>query len=286
MAELIIKEFPLSDFDELTPLLLRCFPDFWTPRLERGMKSFPYDLTLFCASVNGQMIGTVGVHEYTFLLDGETVSCGGLCDVGVDPDFRGRGYARRLQQFALQFCRAQYADCPMMPLYTDKPGVYLSMGWQLYEPDRGREIRTEDFSAHETFRLNLSALHPEYLSGKQEAATPEEKIFGRIRDIYRQGGSFNGKCRRSVKTWLELFAEPEHEWALDGNTYFLYRKEQLLEAFSADPEHPVRQFVPVQGGHNDNKLMLNLPQIQTDRMIRATAEVKQGTLLFPIADTF
>lgn len=286
MTECSISEFPLERFDELTPLLLRCFPDFWTPRLERGMKSFPYDLRLFCARVDGQLIGTVGVHEYTFLLDGETVSCDGLCDVGVDPAFRGHGYARRLQQFALEFCRGQYEACPVMPLYTDKPGVYLSEGWKLYEPDRSREIRTEDFPARGTFRLNLSALHPEYLAGKQNAETPEEKIFGRIREIYSQGGIFNGKCRRSVKTWLELFAEPEHEWSLEDDTYFLYRKGRLIEGWSASPEHPVRQFVPVQGGHGENKLMLNFPTPRRGCMNRMAEEVKRGTLLFPVADTF
>ena len=71
---------------------------------------------------------------------------------------------------------------------------------------------------------------------------------------------------RSTETWRELFAEPEHEWVLEENTWYLYRKDRLLEAYSADPGHPVRQFVPVQGGHNENKLMLNLQDPERESM--------------------
>ena len=69
-----------------------------------------------------------------------------------------------------------------------------------------------------------------------------------------QGREFNGKCVRSAKTWLELFAEPEHEWRLEDRTYFLYRKDRLLEAYSADPKHPVCQFIPVQGVYAAGRL--------------------------------
>ena len=97
-----------------------------------------------------------------------------------------------------------------------------------------------------------------------------------------QGREFNGKCIRSAKTWLELFAEPEHEWRLEGRTYFLYRKERLLEAYSADPGHPVCKFIPVQGGHDSNKLMLNLQGCAG----KLAESIGRKTLYFPIADTF
>ncbi len=213
--------------------------------------------------------------------------CGGLSDVGVDPDFHGRGYARKLQEFALEYCRKYYwSACPMMPLYTDKPAVYLSQGWQLYEPDRSREIRTEDFPKHDSFRMDISKLRKDFLRLKSPPKNLEEQTFYAIWCIYQAGQEFPGKCMRSAKTWLELFAEPEHEWVLKKDTYYLYRKDRLLEAYSADPSHPVRQFVPVQGGHNENKLMLNL-QCPEHPHVRAVAEaVHHRALLFPIADTF
>ncbi len=286
MAKFITR-FPLSHFDELVPLLMRCFPDFWEPRLKRGMRSFPYDLKLFTAKIDGRLIGTVGIHDYQFLLDCAVIPCGGLSDVGVDPDFRGRGYAGELQDFAWEYCRKHYCRCPMMPLYTDKPGVYLSRGWLLYEPDRSREIRTEDFPKHDVFRPDFRKIRKAVWQFRQPPENREEKIFRTILRIYRDGQPFDGKCMRSFKTWLELFAEPEHEWRLEDDvTYYLYRKDRLLEAYSADPRHPVREFVPVQGGHNGNKLMIRLAD-STDRLTaKIAAAVKNRTLLFPIADTF
>ncbi len=273
--KLTITRFPLSHFDELEPLLVRCFPNFWKPRLKRGLRSFPYDLKLFTAKIDGRMIGTVGIHDYRFECCGKTMLCGGLSDVGIDPDSRGHGYARQLQEFALAYCRKNYPDCPIMPLYTDKPGVYLSQGWQLYEPDRSREIRTEDFPKHDAFRLDHREIG---IPGSEE-----HKIACRIRKIYRDGQQFNGKCIRSKETWLELFAEPEHEWVLEKDTWFLYRKERLLEAYSLDSDHPVRGFVPVQGGHNDNKLMIC---VQAGTGGDIAGMVRKKSLLFPIADTF
>lgn len=285
MAKFITK-FPLSHFEELIPFLMRCFPDFWGPRLARGMRSFPYDLRLFVAKLDGKIVGSVGVHDYQFLFDGHVTPCGGLCDVAVDPDFRGRGYALRLQEFALEFCRRYYLTCPMMPLYTDKPGVYERLGWKLYESDRRDEIRTEDFPKKDVFRLDYTRIGGPYLAGKKAPGTEEEKIVHAIRSIYLRGRGFEGKCMRSSKTWLELFAEPGHEWSLQENTYFLYKNDRLLEAYSDDPAHPVSHFTPVHGGHDSNKLMLNLQGGENETVRKLTAAVESGRLIFPVADTF
>ena len=286
MAKFIVK-FPLSHFEELVPFLMRCFPDFWGPRLARGMRSFPYDLRLFVAKLEGRIVGSVGVHDYQFLFDGYVTPCGGLCDVAVDPDFRGRGYAFQLQEFALDFCRRYYVYCPMMPLYTDKPGVYERLGWNLYESDRSAEIRTEDFpKGKDAFRLDFSKIGSSYLRGKKLPETEEENVMHAIRRLYMRGRNFEGKCMRSSKTWLEIFAEPSHEWVLHENTYFLYKNDRLLEAYSSDPEHPVSQFTPVHGGHDSNKLMLNLQCGENVTVRKLAAAVETGRLIFPVADTF
>ena len=248
-----IQRFPLSRFDELVPLLLRCFPAFWEVRLARGMRSFPYDLRLFCAVLDGRRIGTVGIHEYRFLLDGNVTACGGLCDVGVDPAFRGRGYAGKLQEFALADCREHYPSCPMMPLYTDKPGVYLSRAWRPCEPDRTREIRTEDFPKRNAFRPDTGESALDVLRGKRPARNDMEKTLRRIQKIYSRGVSFN---------------------------------DRLLEAYSADPAHPVNAFLPVQGGHDANKIMVNLQAGGTEVMKRIGELLERRQLCFPIADTF
>ena len=141
---LSITEFSLSRFDELVPLLMRCFPDFWKPRLARGLRSFPYDLKLFTASLGEQMIGCIGLHDYTLEFNGKFFPCDGISDVAVDPEFRGNGYALQLQEFVLEYCRTNSVN-GFLPLYTDKPGVYSRLGWKLYESDRSTEIQAKDF---------------------------------------------------------------------------------------------------------------------------------------------
>ena len=263
-----ITEFPLSRFEELVPLLMRCFPDFWGPRLERGMRSFPYDLRLFTASLGERMIGCIGLHDYPFLLEGGSVFSYGVSDVAVDPDHRGRGYSLELQRFVLNRFRGAGA-CGFLPLYTEKPGVYQRLGWKIYESDRSGEISISRFPKGKTFR-------------------PEARDIRckEIQKIYNSGRTFPGKCLRSEKTWLELFSDPEYEWQLEGNTYYLYRGEVLYEAYSSDPAHPVSGFTPRHGGHDSNKVMVNFSKITNPTEEDLAAVIDQKQLVFPAADVF
>lgn len=63
-----ISKFPLSHFQELIPLLLRCFPDFWQPRLALGFYSFPYDLKLFTGRLDDRLVACVGIHDYQVII--------------------------------------------------------------------------------------------------------------------------------------------------------------------------------------------------------------------------
>ena len=282
-----ITPYDLTKFKELIPLLMRCFPDFWTPRLAEGKHSFPYDLKLFAAYLEGKLMGCIGVHEYKFLFDNTTLSCGGVCDVAVDPDHRGKGYAVLLQEFFMEYCQKNYPMTSLMPLYTGKPGVYLKQGWEIYESDRSREIKTEDFPLKEGFRFDYRQLSFSCLRGEKAPGNKEEERAKGIMEIYLAGKKFNGKCMRSAKTWWELFADAGHIWRLEDETYFLYREGVLLEAYSADPDSRVSAFTPKHGGFEvDNKLMVNLPRtgIETDQKIAQA--LKEGSLIFPAPDIF
>lgn len=279
-----VTRYPLSRFDGLVPLLMQCFPDFWGPRLQRKLRSFPYDLRLFTAEIEGRLTGCIGLHGYPFLLGNSEIRCYGVSDVAVDPDFRGKGYSIELQQFVIAYCRKR-TDSGFLPLYTDKPGVYQRLGWRVYESDRTGEIRIEDFPKRNTFHLNYRKLRLSFLRGKGAALNEEERVAGKIMKLYRQGRTFPGKCLRSGKTWWELFADPEYEWLLEDDAYFLYRGDVLFEAYSTNPEHPVNAFTPRHGGHDDNKVMINFVknnQIKDD----ISAAVNAGTLVFPAADVF
>ena len=279
-----ITRYSLSRFDELVPLLMRCFPEFWEPRLKRGMRSFPYDLRLFTTRQDGQLIGCIGLHGYPFLLDDGIIECFGVSDVAVDPDYRGKGYAHELQKFVIDYCRKK--DCSgFMPLYTEKPGVYQRLGWRVYESDCSNEIRIEDFPKRKVFRLDPEKIRLSFLQGKGKAGTDEEVIAGTIMTIYSHGRSFPGKCIRSGKIWWELFADPEYQWQFEGDAYFLYRGDMLYEAYSSDPAHPVSAFTPKHGGHDSNKVMVNFVKNDHSKM-EISAAINDKSFVFPAADVF
>lgn len=280
-----ITRYPLKAFHELEPLLMRCFPDFWGPRLKRGLNSFPYDLKLFLAVTDSQKIGCIGLHDYSFRFEGTVFPCYGVSDVAVDPDFRGRGVAREMLEFVMDYVRCN-AFTTFMPLYTDKPGVYTGSGWKVYESDRSMEISGDLFPKQKTFRLNEKKIRLSFLRGKGSARTPEEETAEIIQKIYRNGVEFPGKCCRTGKVWWELFADPEYEWQLEGDTYFLYRGNELYEAYSQDPDHPVAKFTPKHGGHDSNKVMVNFVKISNQTEEVLTAAIEQKQLVFPAADVF
>ena len=280
-----IMEYPLNRFDELVPLLMRCFPDFWEPRLKRGLRSFPYDLKLFTAELDSRLFGCIGLHDYPFYMDDNVVRCYGVSDVAVDPDYRGKGYSHDLQRFVLEYSR-NHSESGFLPLYTDKPGVYRRLGWEVYESDRSSEIRTEDFPEKQTFRFDVGQIRLSFLRGGCSAETEAEKKASAIMELYRKGHRFNGKCERSGKTWWELFADPEYKWQLEENVYYLYRGEILYEAYSCDAAHPVSKFTPRHGGHDSNKVMVNFSKNNNQAENDISAAIESGTLIFPAADVF
>ena len=285
MGRLKITQWPLSRFDGIAPLLLRCFPDFWEPRLAEGKRSFPYDLKLFAAHLEKKVMGCIGVHPYSFLAAGKICSCGGVSDVAVDPDYRGKGHAFELQEFFMEYCRTHFPDTALLPLYTDKPGVYMKLGWRIYESDSSNEIQSAFFPEKNAFAFE-SPLSLLCLKGRRKAHSPEEEKALKIMDIYQKGHAFNGKCLRSAKTWLELFSDKEYRWCLEENTYFLYRGGVLYEGYSADPAHPVSHFTPRHGGHDDNKVMVNLPRLATENDRILSRMIAEKKLIFPAADVF
>lgn len=281
-----ITRFPLSRFDELLPLMLRCFPEFWEARLARGQRSFPYDLRVFAGRLDGRLIACAGLHPYQILLQGEVLPLYGLCDVAVDPDWRGRGYGRRMQDFAIRTCRKSHLLCPAIPLYTDKPGVYRSAGWHLYTPRRDHELPPGLCPQQNAFSLAEAGIRADFLRPHPQAPHRAEQLVRTIQEIYMAGRVFPGKCLRSGKTWSELFADPAHTWHLDADSYGLFRHGCLIEAYARHPDHPAARFTPKQGGHDDNKIMLNLVHPDAPAAAALAATIASQELIFPLADVF
>ena len=56
--------------------------------------SIPYPRRWVMRNKKGQLIAQVGLHDKTLTINGTTLKAGGVGDVCVHPDYRGRGYIR------------------------------------------------------------------------------------------------------------------------------------------------------------------------------------------------
>ena len=83
MDKVCIKYVPAKRYaEELHSVMLKCFPDFWTPRFAEGNYAFPYDVKMYLLSVDGKKAGQIGYHPYSFHFCGKLRTTGGICDVG------------------------------------------------------------------------------------------------------------------------------------------------------------------------------------------------------------
>lgn len=259
--ETAIEKYDLGKFEALTDLLLRNFPDFWTERLAKGRNSFPYDLQLFVLreKESSRPIGTIGVHDYSFVYQDQTILIGGVCDVGVDPDFRQQGLAKKMLSFLMDHVR-RHSRYSGMALYTEKPWAYLTSGFTLYEPPVMEEAVPE---LPQEQWITLSGL------------PQDDPLRRKVIAVYENASAFPGKCVRSSKTWEEIFEEETHLFNIQESSYFLRKKELLLEAYS--PEKSFRC-----NGNLDGNVLMTLPFYE-DTFARL---VRERTLFFPAADIF
>jgi len=91
--------------------------------------------TPFVAEVDGAIRAHVGVLEYDLLVDGEVVPACGIHAVCTQPEYRGRGLARRLMNEALELVGYRPA-C----LATEVPAVYEGHGFVVAPEQRWRGV--------------------------------------------------------------------------------------------------------------------------------------------------
>ena len=261
--ETVIEKYDLTSFEDLKDLLLRNFPDFWNRRFAQGKYSFPYDLELFVLreKESRRMMGTVGIHDYKVLCDGETLLLAGVCDVGVDPDYRKQGLAGKMVAFVKEYAKQDPAYCGMA-LYTEKPWAYYSSGFTVYEPVLPPEERFPSFADAEWISL----------AGKNM----EDPLRRKILSIYEKSPAFPGKCVRSLKTWEEIFEEEKHCFRIQEQSFILRKEGRILEAYS-----PERSYCD--SGSFEEHILMTLPFKEEDLFARA---IREKRFLFPVADTF
>lgn len=263
MTDFVIEPYDLTRFADLTELLLRNFPDFWTPRLAEGNHSFPYDLQLFVLRdmATSCLVGTIGIHDYLVECNGETVLLGGVCDVGVDPDYRKRGLAKRMLAFLLEKMHSDFRYAGMA-LYTEKPWTYISTGFELYEADLPP---VQDLPQVEESKWRSFA-----------GRSMDDPELRKIISLYENAPSFPGKCIRSSKTWSEIFGDKKHLFHVTEDAYFLRKDSCLVETYGKGKAY-------CQAKPLDGSVIMTLPFRKDDLF---SDLIRGKKLLFPYADIF
>ena len=285
MDKVCIKYVPAKRYaEELHSVMLKCFPDFWTPRFAEGNYAFPYDVKMYLLSVDGKKAGQIGYHPYSFHFCGKLRTTGGICDVGVLPEFRGKGYSTILLEFLCGKIIKKY-DPLFIPLYTDKPPVYTKMGFEVYYSGQGEKVSGKQaFADKEKFHFSPSSLSMAKLIKKPLGKCTEEELKKlKIRFLYEKSSSFPGKCVRSNEVWDELFRDPDSEWVLKEEEYFFFRKGEMLENYSASGG----TCPPLHGGHDGNMVMLKLCRKAKNRQEKLLLEkIGNREFIFPLSDVF
>lgn len=82
---------------ELRDLLTTCFtkPQDFVFKTRRYFQE-PYKHRWTIRDEHGVLIAHVGVHEKTIEADGQSYRIGGICEVCVHPNYRGRGYVKAM----------------------------------------------------------------------------------------------------------------------------------------------------------------------------------------------
>jgi len=127
-----IDYLPDSDIDdaldrELRGLLTTCFlkPQDYVFKERRYFRE-PYPHRWVIRDDDGRLVAHIGVHVKQVLAGEACYPIGGICEVCVHPDYRGRGYVRMMLDVIHQWMGEQ--DFVFSMLFGD-PRIYGSSGY-------------------------------------------------------------------------------------------------------------------------------------------------------------
>jgi GNAT superfamily N-acetyltransferase len=200
---------------EIFPLLAKCFPEYWAPRMEQGMTAFPFKLESIITELEGRIVGHIGLFQFPVHLGGGIFPAGGVVAVAVDPECRGMGIAGKMCGKLLDIYRERKVF--FSPLYTGLPKVYTRGGWNIYGQFKPYCITGEGKSEN---------------SVQIYKSTVPENVQNKIMDIYVAGWNFDGKVVREkagvFNSWARLFGSQDYIWLVAGNSYALMNSENCL----------------------------------------------------------
>ena len=182
-----VRKYYPDEVPAILQLLRKCFPEAWGAILDAGRKELSYLSESTIGLMDGRLVGNCGMLKIPVELDGQTVVVAGIGSVAVDPDYRGQGIAVQMLRGVL--ARMSDEHIFLSPLFTDKPGVYESLGW------------------------TVQPLHPTHMvsgtvADKDDGVAtivgePSPELFAAVKSLYRQSFRFNGKVIRTDEYWQQ-----------------------------------------------------------------------------------
>lgn len=190
------------------------------------------------AFANGRMVGATAVHAFGQFFGGRSVPMGGVGDVAVVPEHRGKGLARRLLIESLQAMRDRGEV--ISALYPATTTLYRSVGYELA-------------GAVVSYRVSPKLLRGIRGTGSLETRQVEkgEEPEGIRRCYERVAPGINGWLERDDQRWRSLWSWWHQKHfvyqcaAEDGETqaYLVYRHEPTPPGAEGDFALRVEQIV-------------------------------------------
>ncbi len=162
--------------------------------------------------LDGRIVCCARVYFRNILVAGKPVLCGGLGDVGTDPEFRGLGYSTRCIGNALQFM--EHKGAPLSMLFTHIQPFYSRLGYfpvrtrdlEIGIPKSGADIRCRNVSMKKDLPL-LKKLYASAVRGRTgplhrtETYWKKQTGFPNLDSAFFWAGEKNGRIVCYVRGW-------------------------------------------------------------------------------------
>jgi predicted acetyltransferase len=170
---------------------------------------------------DGQLAGGLGVYRMGQWFGGRIVPCGGVCLVGIAPEFRGRGLARGAMQSLL--AELHEDGTPIACLFPSTQRVYRSVGFEQAGSRCRYKLPLGSINLADR-DLPVTRIEPEAAAGLF-APVARERARRSNGNLDRSGGLWDRLTHHPDKTqYSGLIGTPE-----EPQGYLLYRYESAAE---------------------------------------------------------
>ncbi len=214
-------------------------------------------------STSGELIGLVRIVERTILIGGVPISYGGISSVGVHADWRGKGIASGLMEYAVQ--EMQKRKIPLSILYGRRAmdGFYTKYGYYGIGRYRTCEILSGDAQHHPDralFEIPYSSRFAVFLAREyRRTYTALPGAIVRNKDVWRY---LLVRAKESKKPAISILLDRQNKKPIG---YYVMKDDACSEC--AVPKQWFGAFLSYLEGQGIKKLELH-PAHPFDRYVR------------------